>query len=79
MEEGKVVVGDTTYGKTLTVARDRVNNLWFVQYTSGGEIPESLRGGWNDLNLVKTKCLQYLETLKSKKRYNVKSDCNEAV
>lgn len=78
-EEDKHIVGTTSNGKVLSISRNRVDNLYYIQYTTGGEVPEQLRGGWNNLTMAKIKCKHYLDVFASGKRYNAKSDSNKAV
>ena len=79
MEDFKIVIGDTPSGKTLQIVRDpSTGNLYMVQFSSGGEVPEKLRGHWNDVEAIKTKCNYYLEALRAKKK-DAKSNSNQAV
>ena len=83
-QQFKLVVGVTPSGKTLQIVRNTSTNMFMLQYTTGGEVPEDLRGPWNNLDMLKSRSDVYLNSLvvsadKKKEKKYAKSGSNKAV
>ena len=82
-QQFKLSLGKTPAGKELQIVRNTQTNMFLLQYSTGGEVPEDLRDPWNNLEMIKSRGLNYIESLRknptTKKSKNAKSINDKAV
>lgn len=61
------IIGKTKGGKEIGYRVPDNSNLYEVCFSSGGEVPKELKGGWNDLRQLQLKVEGYIT-----KSYKVK-------
>lgn len=54
------VVGKTKAGKEIGYRVPEGTNLYQITFTSGGEVPKELQGGWNDIRQMEIAIKHYL-------------------
>lgn len=62
------VVGKTKGGKEIGYRMPEGKNLYEITFKTGGEIPEELKGGWNDIRQLTNKINNYITNSTSKKK-----------
>ena len=60
----KLAVGKTEAGKEIQIVRDSRTNLFYMEYSSGGELPAGVGDPWNNLEAIKSYALTYMKNLK---------------
>ena len=68
----KLAVGKTEAGKEIQIVRDRRTNLFYMEYSSGGELPAGVGEPWNNLEAIKNYALSYMKNLKGLRKKRLK-------
>ena len=66
-------VGKTNGGKELGYLVPEGTNLYVACFGSGGEVPSTLQGGWNDLRQLTARINGYLANQPKKAKKNATS------
>lgn len=63
---GKVFLGKTPKGKEIYMVREYNKTVRFIKFGDGGQLPETLQGGFSSIQIAQDKVNDYLARLKSK-------------
>ena len=60
---GKTFLGTTPKGKELYMVRQHNKTVRFIEFGSGGQLPECLQGGFSSIQIAQDKVNDYLARL----------------
>lgn len=63
---GKVLLGTTPKGKEIYMVRQYNKTVRFIEFGSGGQMPECLQGGFSSIQIAQDVTNAYLARLKNK-------------
>lgn len=63
---GKVLLGTTPKGKEIYMVRHHNKTVRFIEFGSGGSMPETLQGGFSSIQIAQDKVDSYLSRLVKK-------------
>ena len=63
---GKVLLGTTPKGKEIYMVRHHNKTVRFIEFGSGGSMPETLQGGFSSIQIAQDKVDSYLARLVKK-------------
>jgi len=63
---GKVLLGTTPKGKEIYMVRKINHTVRFIEFGSGGQLPDCLEGGFSSIQIAQDKADAYLARLVNK-------------
>jgi hypothetical protein len=63
---GNILLGTTPKGKEIYMVRKYNKTVRFIEFGSGGQLPECLQGGFSSIQIAQDKVDAYLARLKKK-------------
>ena len=63
---GKVLLGTTPKGKEIYMVRHHNKTVRFIEFGSGGSMPDTLQGGFSSIQIAQDKVDSYLARLVKK-------------
>ena len=63
---GKVLLGTTPKGKEIYMVRKCNKTVRFIAFGDGGQLPESLQGGFSSIQIAQDKADAFIAQLKKK-------------
>lgn len=63
---GKIILGTTPKGKEIYMVRKYNKTVRFIEFGSGGQLPECLGGGYSSIQLAQKSVTDYLERIETK-------------
>ena len=63
---GNVLLGTTPKGKEIYMVRQYNKTVRFIAFKSGGQLPETLQGGFSSIQIAQDKVNDYLARIASK-------------
>jgi hypothetical protein len=63
---GKMLLGTTPKGKEVYMVRKYNRTVRFIEFGSGGQLPECLEGGYSSIQLAQKAVTDYLDKIESK-------------
>lgn len=63
---GKMLLGTTPKGKEVYMVRKYNRTVRFIEFGSGGQLPECLQGGYSSIQLAQKAVTDYLDRVETK-------------
>lgn len=63
---GKVLLGTTPKGKEIYMIRKANKTVRFIAFGDGGQLPESLQGGFSSIQIAQDKATAFIAQLEKK-------------
>ena len=63
---GKMLLGTTPKGKEIYMVRKYNRTVRFIEFGSGGQLPECLEGGYSSIQLAQKTVTDYLTRVEAK-------------